>query len=192
MSDKDWRAIVVLDGVKKKDLDICIDDMRIQMVEIEKTGNENIKNKAGLVRNIGMKLANNCDWIGFVDDDDCISDQYITNLKTEIKNILISADVVIFRMMYPNKVILPMRCDNDIIKTRVGISFAIRKYISEEYFFINNEYEDYIYLKYLQKMNKKIVISSYVSYFIRPESWPKYICPSPCPSPNFPRILINF
>ena len=82
-----------------------------------------------------------------------------------------------------------MRYDKDIIKTRVGISFAIKKYISDEYFFINNEYEDYIYLKYLQKMNKKIVISSYVSYFIRPESWPN---PRPNPSPNFPRILINF
>jgi len=158
-SEDNWDAIVIFDGIKNN---FEITDSRIKIIEIEKTG---INNNAGLVRNIGIKYVNNSEWIGFLDDDDYISNNYITNLKTEI--FLNNIDVCIFRMGYENKCILPLKNDRNIYRNRVGISFAIKKYISNTVLFVNNPFEDYIFLKELQNKKYKILISSFVSYFVR-------------------------
>lgn len=179
LNDLNWNAIIIFDGVKNN---FNIKDERIRIIEIDKIGNKGIRNRAGLVRNIGLICDNNSEWIGFLDDDDCISPDYIGNLKEEIK-IHKEIDVCIFRMAYNNGHILPQKLDKNIIKGKVGISFAIKREISETNFFINNDFEDYIYLKNLQMKKYKILISSYVSYFIRCE---------PFNCDFFPKILLNF
>ena len=177
--DPNWEAIILFDGIKNN---FEIKDERITVIEIEKCGNLEKKNCAGLVRNIGFKYIKKSEWIGFLDDDDYLSNNYISKLKEEI-NINNKVEVCVFRMGYENKCILPTANDRNIIRNKVGISFAIKKNISNNIFFNNNPFEDYIFLKELQKKKYKILISSYVSYFVRTKP---YECGL------FPKILINF
>jgi len=165
--DPNWKAIIIFDGIEKN---IEINDDRITIVEINK------QNNAGLVRNIGFQYVKDSEWIGFLDDDDYLSNNYISRLKEEI-NINNTIEVCIFRMSYPNKFILPMATDRNIIRNRVGISFAIKKYISESIFFKDSYYEDFYYLKELQMKKYKILISSYVCYFIRSKPYDCNIFP---------------
>lgn len=173
LKDNNWNALIIFDGIKNnlydKDNNYNV-DKRIKIIEIEKSGIEDIKNNAGLVRNIGFEyLENNglnSDWIGFLDDDDYLSYDYICNLKNEL-SIYPNLDVCIFRMAYPNGGIIPLKMDKNIIRNRVGISFALKYNIIKEYKFINSPFEDYIYLKNLQSKKYKMLISSYVSYFVR-------------------------
>jgi glycosyltransferase involved in cell wall biosynthesis len=181
--DSDWKCIVVFDGVKKN-IDIDINDERIIFFEIDKTGgNEgDLKSTSGLVRNFGIKKSEETEWIGFLDDDDYLSSDYITKLKKEIE-MNEDIEVCIFRMGYKNKYIIPTKDDKNINRFRVGISFAVKKYITEKVSFTNNPFEDFIYLKNIQYKKYKMVISSYVTYFVRTE---------PYESLFYPKILINF
>jgi hypothetical protein len=170
--DSQWKAIIIFDGVKNN---FEINDERITMIETEK------KNSAGDVRNFGFNYVENSEWIGFLDDDDCLSCNYISRLKEEIE-INNNIEVCIFRMGYENKCILPTKNDRNIIRNKVGISFAIKKYISQNILFNNNPYEDFIFLKEIQCKKYKILISSYVCYFVRTKQYECNI---------FPKILIN-
>jgi glycosyltransferase involved in cell wall biosynthesis len=68
-TNPNWKAIVVFDGVKcEKYL-----DPRIKSLSIEKMGKQNF---AGLVRNQAINMVDT-EWIGFVDDDDTISYDYV-------------------------------------------------------------------------------------------------------------------
>ena len=197
LKDNNWNALIIFDGIKnnlfdkfdkfdeydKDNEDNKIDnkdnkidnkdnkiDNRIKIIEIEKSGHEDIKNNAGLVRNIGFEyLVNNglcSDWIGFLDDDDYLSNDYICNLKNELC-IYPNLDICVFRMGYPNGGIIPLKMDKNIIRNRIGISFALKYDIMKKYKFINSPFEDYIYLKNIQSNKYKILISSYVCYFVR-------------------------
>jgi glycosyltransferase involved in cell wall biosynthesis len=159
-TESDWNAIIIFDGIKKN---INIDDNRIKLLEIDKCG---FNNCAGLVRNIGLKNCSNTKWIGFLDDDDYLSPNYIDYLLTEIENFP-NIDACIFRMGYENGTILPSKLDKNIIRNKVGISFAIKKNITEKINFINSPFEDYIFLKNIINFKYKTLLSSYVAYFVR-------------------------
>jgi len=174
-TDNNWNAIIVFDGIKQN---ITINDNRIKIIEITKCG---LKNSAGSVRNEGIKLCNNSTWIGFLDDDDTLSKDYIEKLKEEI-NINNNIDVCIFRMGYEYGYILPSMYDKNIIRNKVGISFAIKKNINDTILFENNPYEDYFFLKKMQYKKYKILISSYVTYFVRTNQYETKL---------FPKVLIN-
>lgn len=164
-TDIDWNAIVIFDGIKKN---IEISDDRIFFLEIEKMGNNKTKSMSGEVRNIGLQYAKNIDseWIGFLDDDDFLGIDYIEKLKLEIKHNPLM-EVCIFRMCYPNNYILPNSYDKTIIRGHVGISFAIKKYISQKIIFKNNPFEDFFFLEELRQNLYKIIISSFVTYYIK-------------------------
>jgi len=137
-----------------------------------------------MVRNYGLKYINDnnieTEWIGFLDDDDTLSSDYITKLKEETS--LNNIEVCIFRMCYSNGYILPSISDKNIIRGRVGISFAIKKYISNN-LFENNPFEDYFYLQKLKTLKYRILISSFVTYFVRMK---------PVKCKYFPKVLIKF
>ena len=189
-TDNDWNCIVIFDGIDI-DNNIIIKDDRIIYLNTNKLGDNSLKSQAGLVRNYGLKYLhninnkdttdNNSEWIGFLDDDDTISPNYIEYLKKEIQ-LNNDIEVCIFRMAYYNKCILPSISDKNINRGKVGISFAIKKYISIDNLFENNIYEDYFYLKKLQYKKYKIIISSYVAYFVRT---------IPVEYELFPKILLN-
>ena len=184
LNDPNWIAIIIYDGVDNILVSDNHLDKRIKIYTLDKK-----EHSAGLVRNIGLDIINNnedlkdCKWIGFVDDDDTISPNYIDNLKKEIdfnKDI----DVCIFRMIYTNKMVIPSKYCRTIIRGNVGISFSIKKEISDILKFKNTPYEDFLYIKELQNKKYKIIISSFISYFVRGEPYDvsPYI---------YPRILIN-
>ena len=172
--DNDWNAIILLDGIKNS-YD-KIEDKRINIIELEKINN------AGLIRNIGINHCKNTEWIGFLDDDDYLSTDYISSLKREIlanKDI----EICIFRMAYNNGYILPSKYDKNIIMKKVGISFAAKKYVFNGVKFTDYPFEDYLFLKDAQNKRYKIIISSFVTYFVRT---------SPLKYDIFPKVLINF
>ena len=92
-------------------------------------------------------------------------------------------DACLFRMAFEDNFILPSIYDISINKTRCGISFAVKKNIAMNNKFQNNDYEDYYFLKRLEYKGYKIVISPYVTYFVR-------IKPYNCIKYN-KRIMIN-
>lgn len=172
LKNRYWKAVVIMDGI---DVD-KINDSRIVYTKIEKKGE---KNYGGFVRNYALKYPYTSDWIGFIDDDDTISENYIEHLLEESEN----NDVVIFRMAYENGTILPGFFDKKITMNRIGISFAISKKIASNHYFQNHPKEDYLYLKELEKNKYSIIISSYITYFVR--TTPFHI------SKKFPKIKIN-
>ena len=173
LNNKNWKLIIVFDGVKNN---LNIIDDRIKIIEA------NQKNSAGLVRNIGFKFVENSDWVGFLDDDDYLSPDYIDNLKKEIElNSRIS--VCLFRMKYLDGTILPTNYDSNIIKNSCGISFAIKKDVIKNIKFKEEYAEDYLFLKEAEYKGYIIAISEYVTYFVR--NPPTY-------SDSFKRYYVNF
>ena len=177
---KKWKAVIIFDGIKN---DFIINDDRIKIIEHEKIGSVNeITSNAGFVRNIGLNYIDDSEYIAFLDDDDCIHPNYVNYLIEEIsinKNI----DLCIFRMINGNNLILPEKSDNKILKTKIGISFAININIAKNFKFTNSNYEDYLFIQKVNLYGGKIVISKYIGYFVRCEPFTIY--------EEFPRILIE-
>jgi glycosyltransferase involved in cell wall biosynthesis len=172
-SNPNWNAIIVFDGVKS----INYPDSRIKSVSIPKIGYTNC---AGLVRNSAIKIADT-EWIGFVDDDDTISQDYVEKFEEEIK-LNPNAKCIIFRMKTkfdPDKV-LPAPNHTNFIKNKVGISFAIKKDLN--ILFEPSITEDYFLLDKIRKNNHPMIISPYVTYFVREE---------PSNIGAFNRVIIN-
>ena len=152
-----WKAIVVFDGV---DINLPIKDNRISYYKIPKVG---IGNNAGEVRNFGMDKVTSSDWIGFVDDDDVVSSKYVERLQQEI-SISPDAKCIIFRML-DTGIILPRPSDSNFSICKVGISFAVRADLGAR--FAPSKTEDFDLLNAIRNNKEKIVISPYVSYFVR-------------------------
>jgi glycosyltransferase involved in cell wall biosynthesis len=176
-TDDDWSLIVIFDGIKSNiDNEIVTD--KIKIIEEHKIGN------AGDLRNIGMKeVDKNCSWIGFLDDDDYLSDDYIEKLKLEIENSKNLVDIVVFRMAYSDGLIIPSKNTRNILPGNIGISFAIQNKIENDITFTSGIYEDFIFLKSAFSKKYKIILSSYVTYFVRGEP---YKCDF------YPKIFLNF
>ena len=160
---KDWRAIIIFDGISSNINDI--NDIRIKILECDKKG-INI-NSAGEVRNYGMSFVET-KWIAFLDDDDIIDNDYIETFYNEINNYSnLDLDVIIFRMNDNENIIPKIKTDNFYI-CDVGISFIIKKSIFEEgHKFIPDGAEDFLYLNKLRKAGKKIMISPYIKYNVK-------------------------
>jgi len=191
LDNKNWKALIIFDGIKNN---FHFDDERLIFLEIDKVGKIDKKNNAGCVRNIGFDYIKNnnidTEFIGFVDDDDTLHPKYIDNLLIEI-NLNKQLDLIIFRMIYKNNIFLPTKIDTKIKVKHVGISFAFKKELLQDInnYFINYPYEDYLFLKNIEKKKYKIIISPFINYFIET----KYIdFESDKININLPRVLINF
>lgn len=160
LNNKNWRAIVVFDGV---DPNIIEDDNRINIIKHEKKIGDGY-NGAGNVRNYSYQFVDT-PWVGFVDDDDTLNEYYIDQLEKEINRKDI--DVLIFRMIYENGQILPKPGDIDFKKEEVGISFCLKTSIAKEFLFTPNQFEDYNLLNKLRENKKKIGMSEYIAYNVR-------------------------
>eukprot|EP01132_Coremiostelium_polycephalum_P001026 gene1026-1301_t len=155
-----WEAIVVFDGVTN----ITYSDPRIKAIQIPKTGKSNY---GGEVRNQGMQHAKT-DWIAFVDDDDHLSADYVDRLIEEI-SLHPSLEVVIFRMFHPHQArIMPALQDTDFKHCQVGISFCIRAALFHAGVkFRPGHLEDFDLLHDLRIQGRKMVISPYITYWVR-------------------------
>ncbi len=192
---KSWRCIIVFDGIKISDYPKLFEFIQkidnIVILECDKKGAP--PNSAGKVRNEAFALmssdknstinsntnSNNnmsstlppnllSKWIGFVDDDDVLHPKYIEYLQEEEKTNP-NVECVIFRMMDRNNNVVPTMKDKNIIAGHVGISFVIKKELSEKHKFENSSHEDFCFLKTLQMAKIPIIISPYISYFVQRE-----------------------
>lgn len=161
-TNQNFKCIVVFDGI---DPTITVDDNRFKIIRTNKLGQAS--NSAGLVRNEGMKLVNT-EWIGFVDDDDTLSNTYVDKFYAEIEQTP-DASTIIFRMLESDgKTVLPRPNHKDFYVNEVGISFAMKKSLFTEGFsFIPSSTEDYALLDKIRSHKRKMVISPYCTYFVR-------------------------
>ena len=159
-----WKAIVIFDGCSPSDphLLAALNDNRFLCITIIKLGTEN---HAGYVRNIGLELADT-PWLGFVDDDDILTPNYIERLQEEIA-ITPSADTIVFKMADRGRIVPPLNY-NSIVIGEVGISFAYkRSLIKEGFLFEPSSIEDFNLLKKMEIAKKRIVFSPFVTYLVR-------------------------
>ena len=180
-----WKCIIIFDGVENILQNLYNDERFLIIENEEKIGS--FPNYAGEVRNLAFKYVDT-EWIGFVDDDDTISPFYINNLLKEIE-LNNKIECCIFRMIYKNLNFLPKTNDTDIIKNNVGISFCFKSNLFKKIdnlYFINNSHEDYYFLEKIKLNYINIVISPFISYFIKST----YIF-SIQHLNNLPRIYIN-
>lgn len=169
-TNPNWKAIVIFDGIDP----IISDDSRIECMKIEKIGYSNC---AGYVRNSGMANVTT-EWIGFVDDDDIITPNYVECFLSEKSG----NDVIIFRMMYSGKstkrfnistrrfeevATLPPKNSKNFILGKVGISFSMKTSLFHEGFqFEPHMYEDFNLLDKMRNASKRILISNHITYIV--------------------------
>ena len=163
---QNWKLIIVFDCIDDNLINIS-NDPRITYINLkEKKGAKNKNGNAGLVRNMAFPLVNS-EWIGYLDDDDALDERYISNLIDEIglKNDL---ECVLFRLYFKdhpwkNYKYVPINNIEDIILNNCPISFCHKNFNVN---FVNSDGEDYIYMKQLKTLGKKICISPFVNYYV--------------------------
>lgn len=168
-TDSSWNAIVIFDGCEPSDPNLLelLSDSRILFISIQRRGSTDhpMHGTAGTVRNIGMSLAMTS-WIGFVDDDDHLASYYVSKLREEIETTP-SLSTIIFKMVILNDILPPCNY-KELTHSFVGISFAIRTSLIENGFlFRQSGSEDFDLLKDIEASKHKMVLSSYITYFVR-------------------------
>jgi hypothetical protein len=166
-TDPHWQCIIVYDGCEG----VQFADKRIQTVFLSKRQGKIITLKedgkqhgqAGRVRNVGLKLCQT-PWIGFVDDDDTLDENYVHFLFTRYAPI---NDVVVWRMTYSDGYVLPPAGCQRLEVGLVGISFCFKN-IFDIYFANNSDCEDFIFLKKLleQTPRQRVVLTEEVFYYV--------------------------
>jgi glycosyltransferase involved in cell wall biosynthesis len=163
-----WHAIVIFDGIKNNIIDNTILlDKRIKFIELDEKKGNGI-NSAGLVRNHGMALVKTT-WIAFLDDDDTLSHNYIETFYKEYE-LYPNIDVLIFRMKLENRIVPKIGCTNFEL-CDVGISFAMKTSIFQDhgFCFVSDGAEDYLFLDKIRSNGYNMMISPYVTYFVKQE-----------------------
>lgn len=160
-NNPNWEAIVIFDGVEPIELST---DPRIRSIQIAKTGKSN---HAGEVRNQGIQQVKT-EWIGFVDDDDYLSPDYVDCLDEEIK-LNNNVEVVIFRMYHPIRAeVIPAPQHKNFLKCHVGISFSMKTSLFHAGAqFKPGPTEDFDLLDSIRMQGHKMVMSPYLTYWIR-------------------------
>lgn len=171
-TDSEWCAYVGFDGLTEEQIktDLIKDD-RIKYFYLPKTGflkNVDFKaqnhSKAGNVRNQLLKKQFQSEWIGFLDDDDTLTSDYVERLKLESnKN---DFDCCVFRMISKDGLVIPRYDNNSLYVGNVGISFSVRTSFlkQNDIFFESSESEDFEFIKKLFDIKSKIHISDYITY----------------------------
>ena len=118
-------------------------------------------NNAGLIRNVALDAIPN-GWVGFVDDDDTISDCILNKVIPWMSDF----DVVIPKATTPSGFILWQY--PEISGGNVGIWFYYNKTKFPDVRFSAGGYEDLKFLKTLEDLGAKIKFLDEVGYHIRP------------------------
>ncbi len=179
-----WNAFIVFDGVDNPLPELIASESRITVFKIPKAGRAN---HGGLVRNYGLERVKTA-WAGFVDDDDTLGPDYVEKFFQELKT---TADVkcIIFRMYTADsgeRTVLPNLNQTDFSKDEVGISFAMHRDLfasRQPILFVPGGAEDFVILDKIRTVHHKMVISPFVTYFVRQDPITEV--------PIGPRALIN-
>lgn len=169
-TNPNWKCWVGFDGLDENQVDhsILIDDPRIHyLYTSKKRGTFTSNGNAGEVRNYIMSnIDDENEWIGFVDDDDTLTSDYVEKFFEELN--CNEFDCCVFRMVSGGNIIPPLEM-NEIVQNHVGISFCVnKKFINEkEIKFANSCSEDYNFLEKINSAGGSIYISKYITYNVR-------------------------
>ena len=169
-TDDRWEAIIIFDGDEPPESGFSTSryasDPRIRNYTMPKMGEENY---AALPRNYGMSKANS-EWLAFVDDDDVLSPEYVAHLWKESRLDPL-AETCVFRMSYvcPGDICIRPPEDHAMFQLySVGISFAMKRDLFENGFWFRPcNIEDFKLLETIFHAKKRIVMSPYVTYYVR-------------------------
>ena len=143
-TSNNWKCIVLYDGVDG----MKFDDSRITTIKINKTGLVGPANgQSGLVRNVGINMVDT-EWIGFLDDDDTVHPNYVKTLFDNYSD----KDFVVWRMKYPNGLVIPPINDDELRFGGVGISFCYKNKFDGLLFDNNRDGEDFDFLIKLKNL----------------------------------------
>jgi glycosyltransferase involved in cell wall biosynthesis len=158
-TNPNWECFVLYDGVEGRQFT----DPRIKTFNLSKIGKKGKKHgNAGLVRNEGIKMCQT-EWIGFLDDDDTIHEDYV---KTLVEKYL-QYDFVVWRMKTTDGKIFPELSRNNLIRNRVGISISFKGTIPNILFDTNDDGEDFEFVDKLQNTTTNFIITPEIYYNIR-------------------------
>ena len=163
-TNPNWDCIVIYDGVDGLDFK----DDRIKIIKIDKTGVVGEHNgQSGLVRNIGIKEVKT-EWIGFLDDDDTFTPDYINNFYLELEHHP-DMDVCLFKMSFsPDRdIVLPPEGFKELAIGQVGISFCFKNKFENLLFDNNRNGEDYDMVTKLKSLTSNFIVAPEVYYNIR-------------------------
>ena len=166
-TDQSWKAIIIADGYNFSDSLISNwtnwSSGRLTFINHAKLGSEN---HAGSLRNIGISHATT-EWIGFVDDDDCLDIGYVSILRNEV--LRFNSDIFIFRMIWPDGRVLPKHRLTHYEKGDVGISFAMKRKIFENgYKFVPDEYEDFNFISRVDHTHEyNVKLTEHILYYVK-------------------------
>ena len=174
-----WKAIVVFDDVAPT----ITETERIKPIVTSTKLGKGINNAAE-VRNFGIKHALTDTyltpaWFAFVDDDDVLVPNYISNLLTEsMRHGWDNLDVVAFSMVYTDGTIRPKDTRKPIEEQEndIGISFACRSWVFtgnnkaklNPIWFDPSTGEDYQFLMKAKRNGYNIKISNWINYEVSP------------------------
>lgn len=171
-TDDRWHLCIVYDKV---DEPVFKDSEKITCINLDKKLGKG-HNSAGCVRNVAIdKFMLDYKWIGFIDDDDELNENYVSLLFNKYSEY----DLVIFRMICTHKhdktkkQLIPPRSwlgfpakSNTFKPNLVGISFCFKTPVNTR--FIPSRREDYYFVNSLYK-EKEIshVITDEIGYYVR-------------------------
>jgi len=153
-TNPNWECIIVYDGVDGK----IFEDDRIKCLNIPKVGGySSAHGMSGLVRNEALKIIKTS-WVGFLDDDDTIDSNYVDILFNRYNDY----DLVIWRMIYTDGVILPRT--SEIKFGNVGISFCYKNKFENLFFDQNRDGEDFDFLRKISNKTKNFIFANEIMY----------------------------
>lgn len=158
-----YHIIIVGDGV----MPYVEPSLKITVMEAPWTG------EPGFTRNEGVKCASGFEWIGFLDDDDILNQEYVEHWAIRKEN---DIDILIYKMINRNHVnhttfIVPNNKRWEY--GQVGVNFAIRKpkFDAVEGFKSMKELgsnEDWDFLDRVNQTGLRKEYLDYVGYVVRP------------------------
>ena len=158
-ADQDYKTIVVYDGMHI--VNSQPENEKTFFINIHKTSKG-----AGPVRNAAIPYIDT-EWTAFVDDDDTISDSYVSDLRY-YSTIFPEADLIIFRFFDKNKnLIIPSHDTNELVLGNVGISFAVKTSILCNIKFRDFYGEDYDFIQRCYEATYEIWLSRNINYFVK-------------------------
>lgn len=162
-----WRAVLVGDGCLPPDYD----DPRIVSVKAP------MLRDAGLLRNHGLRYAFRAthsepgDWVGFVDDDDVVSDTYVERWNELRKG---GWDALVYQMLHYEELVPSAEYikANRLEHGAVGISFLLRMDIFKVFHFLprNNDggNEDYNLIRDIYESGFRVKLVEECHYHVMP------------------------
>lgn len=113
-------------------------------------------------------------WVSFLDDDDTVTSDYVDRLREELEAHP-EADMVIFREYfiqdlmgddnpYPDHFIWQVPA---VHWGQIGISFSVKKDVATKFPFIEQDNEDFHFVKRIEEAGYNIHFSKYITYRAR-------------------------